>query len=369
MSAIYFHIPFCRRICAYCDFPRYADLRNVDAVVKAMHAELDETTGFLNDPKIRTLYFGGGTPSLLPPSELERFADHASRLYDMSELEETTVEVNPDDIDDDYVRALRRTTVNRVSVGVQSFDDDVLRWMNRRHTSAQAAAAVKRLQDAGFDNITVDIIFGVAGFGDDLAERNLNLLGQLNVQHVSAYHLTVEPSTRFGVLASRGELPVAGEEQSEREYAMIHERLTSEGFEHYEVSNYARAGRRSKHNSSYWHGVGYLGIGTGAHSYDGRVRRWCSQRPDDYVSCRRYGSEVLTDRDRLNERIMTSLRCAEGLDLNSVGRDFGAGQAERLRREAVRLQGFGVVVEDGRIRIPAERMLLSDAVIESLFEV
>ena len=368
MSSVYFHIPFCKRICAYCDFPKSADLRHTDAVVAAMHCELDETRGFLSDRNIRTLYFGGGTPSLLHPSQLQRLADDASLIYGFTQLEEMTVEVNPDDVDRGYVAALRTTDVDRVSVGVQSFDNRVLKFMNRRHTAEAAADAVKRLQDAGFEDITADLIFGIDGFGDEVLRHSLESLLSLGVTHVSAYHLTVEPSTRFARMEARGELRRADEEQSEREFIMIHDVLTAAGFEHYEVSNYALPGFRAKHNSSYWHGEEYLGIGPGAHSFSGRCRRWCEQTPAEYAVRRSYVSETLSERDRFNETVMTSLRCAEGLDTAAVAAAFGSVRAERLLHEAERMSGLGVVVGNGCIRILPERMLVSDAVIGSLFE-
>ena len=370
MSALYLHIPFCKRICAYCDFHRFADLSALGRVVEAMHAEMDETADFLHDREIRTIYFGGGTPSLLPPAELQRFMDHAARIYDLAELEEVTVEVNPDDVTEEFVNELKQTAVNRISVGIQSFDDRLLRLMNRRHDAAQAERSVKRLQDAGYQNITVDLIFGFEGFGDEVTAGDLQHILRLGVQHVSAYHLTIEPDTRLGRMAARGEFFAISDERSERLFNMIHNTLTANGFEHYEVSNYALDGFRSRHNSSYWTGTEYLGIGTGAHSFDGVQRRWCVQRPEEYAAERRYESETLTERDRLNEMIMTSLRRVEGLDMKAVAERFGAARAERLLREARALAGYGVTVagDGSKIEIAPGKMLTSDAVIEQLFE-
>jgi len=369
MSALYFHIPFCKRICAYCDFPKCADLRLMSEAVEAMHRELRDTRDFLHDKTVRTVYFGGGTPSLLPPRELQRFIDTAADIYDLSRVEEITVEVNPDDIDRKYVAELQATDIDRISIGVQSFDDEVLRFMNRRHSAEQAETAVKMLQDAGYGNITVDLIFGIADFGEEHLQCNLDKVCALNVQHVSAYHLTIEPSTRFGRMAARGEMRAIDEERSEREFRLIHDTLTADGFEHYEVSNYACSGCRARHNSSYWTGAEYLGIGAGAHSYDGTVRRWCGQSVAEYVGGCEYGSERLDERDRRNETVMTSLRCVEGIDLAMFAERFGAEYAERLAAEAAKLGGYGVVCDERSIKIPPERMLVSDAAIEMLFDV
>ena len=367
MAAIYFHIPFCKRLCGYCDFYRSVKLKYIPQVVAMMHSELEAEQNFLHDKTIRTIYFGGGTPSLLAPSEIERFIEQVRSLFDCSGLEEVTIEVNPDDITPEYVAELRKTSVNRISMGVQSLDDRCLQFMGRRHSAEQARSAVKMLQAAGYDNISVDVIFGVPGFG--LAELLGTLDGVLamNVQHISAYHLTIEPDTRFGRMAERGEFCEIDDASSESHFNVVRKALTAAGFEHYEVSNYALKGRRSKHNSSYWRNVEYLGIGPGAHSFNGNVRRWCDQPIEEYIGGVEYGSEVLSAKDKLNEYVMTSLRCAEGLSLSKVERDFGENERERLAREAMgeELQSL-VVIEGDTLRIPSEKMLLSDLVIEAL---
>lgn len=368
MSALYIHIPYCKRICAYCDFHRFADLSTAERVVGAMHAEMEEQQSFLHDRALQTLYFGGGTPSLLPPRELQRFIDHARALFDCRQLAEVTVEVNPDDVTPAFAESLARTDINRVSLGIQSFDDRLLRLMNRRHDAAQALRAVELLQRAGFANITADLIFGFEGFGEEVVERDLARIVQLGIQHVSAYHLTIEPSTRLGRMAERGELQPIPDEQSERLFRLVHDRLTEAGFEHYEVSNYALGGFRSQHNSSYWLGTEYLGIGPGAHSYDGKRRRWSQQRPADYADHRRYEEEQLTAADRLNELIMTSLRRAEGLSLPMVAERFGTAQAERIERQARQMAGYGAGVDGGAVKIEPRSWLTSDAVISALFE-
>lgn len=369
MSAVYFHIPFCKRICAYCDFHRFADMRSAADVAEAMERELAETIDFLNDKNVRTVYFGGGTPSLFPPETLQRLIDCTAAVYSLTQGGEITVEVNPDDITARYVKELRHTDINRISIGIQSFDDRVLALMNRRHTAAQAQDAVKRLQDAGYENITADLIFGIDGFGEDVLRHDLQCLLDLGACHVSAYHLTVEPATHFGRMAERGEFKAIDEESSERQFLLIHDTLTAAAFEHYEVSNYALEGRRSQHNSSYWDGTEYIGIGSGAHSFNGEIRRWCRQTPAQYAAKREYEQEVLDERDRFNECIMTSLRRVEGIDLDDIVRRFGEERAARLRSEVQRLEGYGAELRGGRIFIPPERMLTSDAVASSLFEV
>ena len=369
MSGIYFHIPFCKRVCGYCDFARTADMRRRDEVVAAMHRELRERRKFLHNINIGTVYFGGGTPTVLPPAELQRLADTAAECFDLSAVEEWTVEANPDDLNQQYINELRRTQCNRLSIGIQSFDDGCLRMMNRRHTAAQAVEAVKRAQDAGFENISVDLIFGVDGYGGEVLQRNIEQVVALGVQHVSAYHLTVEAGTAFARRVADGRMKVVPEEVSESEYLTLHESLAAAGFEHYEVSNYARHGFRSRHNSAYWQGAEYLGIGAGAHSFDGVRRCWNASTVGEYLAGEGGGEELLTEADRRNEMIMTSLRTAEGLDMRLFAERFGDVEAEKTFEVAKSFLLAGSLVSDnGRLRIPPEKFMVSDSVIEALFD-
>lgn len=369
MAAIYFHIPFCKRLCGYCDFYRSVKLKYIPEVVEAMHGELAEQQQFLHDKTIRTIYFGGGTPSLLAPSEIEQFIEQVRSQFDCSQLEEVTIEVNPDDITPEYIAELRNTSVNRISMGVQSLDDRCLQFMGRRHSAKQAIEAVKMLQEAGYDNISIDVIFGIPNFGVTELVDTLEGILAMNVQHISAYHLTIEENTRFGRMMAKGEFEEIDECSSESHFLWVHRALTAAGYEHYEVSNYALPGYRSRHNSSYWHNVEYLGIGPGAHSYNGEVRRWCEQPIKDYIKGAEYGSEVLSERDKLNEYVMTSLRCVEGISLNKVEQDFGISERKRLEQEAIKTGVSELLINDnGNLRIAPENMLLSDLVIEALIE-
>lgn len=369
MAGLYFHIPFCKRICAYCDFYRSADLRYMSRVVEMMHEELDSSSLFITDHALRTIYFGGGTPSLLHPNQFQRFIVHATEVFDCSGVEEITIEANPDDVTADFVSLLRSTAVNRISLGVQSFNDAELKFMNRRHDSATAVEAVKRLQDAGFDNITIDLIFGVDGYGEDILSYSLSQAVDLGVKHISAYHLTIEPSTTFHRRLCSGRMCEVDEKQSLAEFALIERVLCGAGFEHYEVSNYALPGYRSKHNSSYWQGVQYLGIGPGAHSFNGQQRRWCSQSLEDYISKVVHESEQLTERDHFNEYVMTSLRRAEGLDLKYIKSRFGEKKSNEVIQQAkIWIEQGDLVQNNDSLYMPTHRFMISDAVIETLFE-
>lgn len=369
MAGLYFHIPFCRRICAYCDFYKSVGLGRMEELVAAMHRELEARREYLGGEAVRTRYFGGGTPSLCSPETIAGLLDHAEKLFDCSAAEETTLEANPDDLTPGYLAALRRAGVDRLSIGIQSFDDACLKLMNRRHNAAQAIQAVRSAQSEGYENITVDLIFGVPGFGGDSLRRTLDTALGLGVQHISAYHLTIEPDTAFGRRAARGEFAPVDEAVSEAEYVLVHETLTGAGFDHYEVSNYALPGFRARHNASYWHGVKYLGIGPAAHSFDGRERHWSVDSVEDYLAGTAAEAETLTDRDRFNEYVMTRLRTAEGIDLAEAESLFGTERTARMRRDAEPwIRAGALTAEDGKMAVPAARMLVSDAVIETFFE-
>ena len=371
MAGVYIHIPFCKRLCAYCDFYKSVRLSYLEEVVAAMHRELSERRGYLRDQRIETLYFGGGTPSLLSVEQLAGLKRRVEELFDCSDLGEVTLEANPDDLTAPYLEGLRKAGFNRLSIGVQSFDDEELRWMNRRHTAQRAEEAVREARAAGFENLTLDLIFGVPGFGEEVLRRNLERVLALEPEHISAYHLTIEPDTALGRKEARGELCAVEESISEREYALVHETLTRAGYDHYEISNYARPGFRARHNSAYWQGREYLGIGPAAHSFDGHSRRWSLDTVESYASGGefRFEQELLTERDRLNEYLMTHLRTAEGISFREMGEQFGPEAVARIEKEAepLLLQRLLSSTPEG-LKIPAERFLLSDHLIGMLFE-
>ncbi len=335
-----------------------------------MSRELEREHNFIRDPKVRTIYFGGGTPSLVDPQRIKSLIGQVESLYDVSELSELTLEANPDDITRPYLEALREVGINRLSIGIQSFCDEELRFMNRRHSAQQAIEVVKLAQEVGFDNITIDLIFGVAGFDSSTLGRSVDVALSLGVQHISAYHLTIESGTPFARRLAKGELSVVDESVSEEEFELVRQRLIEGGFEHYEVSNFAKPGFRSRHNSSYWHGVEYLGIGAGAHSFNGSTRRITVESIEDYISGADsiYEIEELTLHDRYNEIVMTSLRCCEGIDLGFVEREFPQSYYVSMMEAAkISLDVNHLRIKDGRLFIPAEHFLLSDSIIESLF--
>lgn len=370
MAGIYIHIPFCKTKCGYCDFYSCTQLELRDGVHDAIMAELSSERSFIGDVPIGTIYFGGGTPSLFQPARLQQIIDHIGQLWDCTGTGEITVEANPDDLTPDYLHRLAATAINRLSIGIQSFDDRHLRFMHRRHSAHTAVEAVRNAQRYGFDNISVDLIYGIPGMGVGEWRSALEKAIDLGVQHISAYHLTVEDGTPFGRLAASGSLTAVDEGVSESQFFMLHDTLTAAGFEHYEVSNFALPGLRARHNASYWRGEPYLGVGPSAHSFNGSVRRSSPPSVESYLGNRthNYIVETLSGTDRYNEFIMTSLRTAEGVDERILEHEFGSELAGRFRTFAEPfLRSGSLVCDRGRWFIPADRFLVSDSVIAALF--
>ncbi len=307
---IYVHVPFCHRKCTYCAFFSKVESAKwkVESYVDALLAEMAQRKEEQAHP-IKTVYFGGGTPSILPIEQMERIVEGLHRCFDLSQMEEMTLEANPEDLTPEYLSALRELGFNRLSIGVQSLDDRVLRMLNRRHTAAQAIAAVEAARTAGFYNISVDFIFGLP----ELSTFNFQL--STLVTHVSAYALTVESGTALAVQVEQGRVALPDEDEVVRQYHELHDQLEAAGFRQYEVSNYARPGFESKHNSRYWDRTPYLGLGPAAHSFDGKRRR--RNNPDGSWS-----QETLTETDAYNELLMTALRTVRGLDLAQVPEQY-----------------------------------------------
>jgi len=344
MAGIYVHFPFCSSRCIYCDF--YARVKaDRKAYLDALEREIEERKDYLKGVPPKTIYFGGGTPSVFSEERLMRVVESLRRNFDLSALEEFTVEVNPDDIDPEKVLALKSIGVTRVSMGVQSFCDNHLKWMHRRHSAGDARAAFHLLQDAGFDNISIDLIFGYDLLTEDEWDFNISEALALQPQHISCYQM-------MGRYAS------GDDEKCEREYRHLMERLSVAGFEHYEVSNYALPGFRSKHNSSYWHRDPYLGLGPGAHSFDGELSRsWNLSDIERYVIDRPYESEELVDDEVFEEEVMLSLRTSEGVS------------AKLLRNEkaVVEMLDEGYIVrQNDRFIVPGDKMFILDWIIARL---
>lgn len=374
MAGVYVHIPFCASRCSYCDFFSTLNLANVgERYVDALIAESLLRCGELQGEPVRTLYLGGGTPSQLPVTLLERLVSGLKGVLDLSALEEFTIEANPDDVTPEWCAALPPLGVNRVSMGVQSFEDSVLRFIGRRHTARQAVDAVSNLRAAGINNISIDLIYGLPGQTIASWTDSVRQALALRPQHISAYGLTYEEGTRLWRQRERGEVVEVPEEQCLEMYRILVDELLAAGYEHYEISNFALPGCHSRHNSSYWDDTPYLGLGAAAHSYDGRIRRYNPHDLQRYIDLVLAGKtaceqEELTRWERYDERVMLGLRTSRGVDAARLREDFGDEAWRHFAREAERHIAAGnlQVSADGRYVLTSEGIMLSDSVMRDL---
>ena len=374
MAGVYVHIPFCASRCSYCDFFSTLQLADMGGpYVEALIAEARLRRGKLHDESIKTLYLGGGTPSQLPLPLLSRLVDGLRGALDLSGVEEFTVEANPDDVTPDWCRAVAALGVNRVSMGVQSFEDPILRLIGRRHTARQAMDAVAHLREAGISNISIDLIFGLPGQTVSSWTASVEQAIALAPQHISAYGLTYEEGTRLWRQRELGEVVEVPEEQCLEMYRILVEDLQAAGYEHYEISNFAQPGYHSRHNSSYWNDTPYLGLGAAAHSYDGKVRKWNPHDLHQYIDKVMAGElpcefEELSRSERYDERVMLGLRTARGVDAERLRDDFGDEAWRYFTREAARHLEAGNLrlTEDGRYVLTRDGIMLSDSIIRDL---
>jgi oxygen-independent coproporphyrinogen-3 oxidase len=373
MAGIYLHIPFCKQACHYCDFHFSTSLRSKEAMLDALHRELSARAFYLENQEIETIYLGGGTPSMLSADELQRLLDVVFKNFRMTSAPEITLEANPDDLTYFKILELKRTPINRLSIGVQSFRDEDLQWMNRAHTSTQADYAVKCAQDRGFDNITIDLIYSVPGLSAQAWQHNIEKALDLEVQHISAYSLTIEPKTVLGNQLAKGELHPAPDEVSEEQFRVLRQMLLRAGFEHYEVSNFCRPGMQSRHNSSYWKGAHYLGVGPSAHSFNGSSRQWNVANNAKYISGITNGNpnfeiEQLSETMRFNEYLMTGLRTQWGIDLSHIQQEFGIDLRQREQTQLMSFLQQGLLIEEeNHIRLTESGLLRADRISSDLF--
>ncbi|MCK9627151.1 MAG: radical SAM family heme chaperone HemW [Bacteroidales bacterium] len=378
MAGIYIHVPFCSRFCNYCDFYSVKQTGRIGAYVESLLCEIEQRRDFFNNcnAKPTTLYIGGGTPSLLSNEQISRITEKVCSCFNIhspQQFREFTVEVNPDDVTSDYLSALHLTGVNRLSMGIQSFDDDDLRWMNRRHDSAMAKEAYSTARHCGFDNISLDLIFGYNLLSEDKWIRNVETMISLKPEHISSYQLGIEKNTKLGAQFASGEYIPLPEDRSYLQYSILQRMLAGAGYIQYEISNFALPGFEAIHNSSYWDYSPYLGLGPSAHSFDGNKRSWNCSNIGKYISALQCGdscseSELLTLNDKFNERVMLSLRKAEGLDIKAIKEMFPADDYNLFVRQLKFSLEKGLVIEDGnKIKIPSDKLFISDGIIRDLF--
>lgn len=372
MAGIYLHIPFCKQACHYCDFHFSTSLKYKDDLLQALVKELHLQKDYLQGQTIETVYFGGGTPSILATEDINLLLDTITQLHTVAANAEITLEANPDDLDKTKIQELRQTPVNRFSIGIQSFFDEDLQWMNRVHRAQEAEASIKRTQDAGFENITIDLIYGYPLLTDMKWKHNLNKVFELQVPHVSAYSMTVEPQTALASFIRNRKQPAMNEQQSAEQFTYLMEAMQTQGFEQYEISNFCKPGQYSKHNSNYWQGVSYLGIGPSAHSYNGAARQWNITNNAKYIESilsNKVPAEIeeLTESNRLNEYIMTSLRTSWGLNLNALDK-IAAGTVAVLNQAALPFFEKGWIVQNqNKITLTQTGKLYADHIAAGLF--
>ena len=375
MAGLYIHIPFCKSRCIYCGFYSTTDTtlrqRYVDAVCQEMISRSEKNEGVNMRTGIQTIYIGGGTPSQLTLGQLGQLLEKARTVFDVDDNAEVTVEVNPDDVTEELAAGLRAIGVNRVSMGAQTFDANRLRFLNRRHTARQVEEAVSLLRQSGFDNISIDLMYG---FPDETLndwQQDIDAVLRLGVEHLSAYCLMIEEGTPLHQWAADNGQWTMDEELERAMYYTLIERLTAAGYEHYELSNFAKPGRRSRHNSSYWKDIPYIGLGAAAHSYDGQCRRWNVSNLLYYIKGIENGQpsfeqEELDEDTHYNDRITVALRTCEGLSLS----ELTDRQKKYLLRSAQRYLDDGLLeLLDGCIKLTRKGLFVSDMVMADLMMV
>lgn len=375
MAGIYIHIPFCRQACNYCNFHFSTSLHYkndfVDALLKEI--ELQARANYLLGQSIETIYFGGGTPSILQIDELQQIMQQLRQYFSIDPSAEITLEANPDDVNDEKLKGWKQLGINRLSIGIQSLFEEDLRWMNRAHTADEAKQVISKARAAGFDSFTVDLIYGTPGLTDEKWLDNLNWVLQQNINHLSCYALTVEEKTPLDKQIRQHQKQDVDPEQQSRQFLLLMDHLQQAGFEHYEISNFAKPGYRSKHNSSYWKGVHYLGLGPSAHSFNGSSRQWNIANNQLYIQSLKQGTisfekEELTATQQLNEYIMTGLRLMEGCDLNYISQKFGNDKSSQLQTEAASFASKGLLtIANDHLILTKEGKLFADSIASDLF--
>jgi oxygen-independent coproporphyrinogen-3 oxidase len=373
MAGLYLHIPFCRQACRYCDFFFSVSVRYVEDFVDSLVMELEHRAEEIPGAVMESLYLGGGTPSVLSGEHLDRILDVVKANYAFSEDSEWTLEGNPDDLSPDYLGKLKELGFNRISIGIQSFHPQDLELMRRSHNSAQAVQSVEDAATAGFETITLDLIYGIPGQSLNAWEENIQRALSLPVLHISAYHLSFETGTVFDHWRKKGRLSPVEEEESLQQYALLREKLLDKGFDHYEISNFAREQKRSRHNLIYWSGKPYLGLGPSAHSFDGHRRSWNVSSLKKYMEGIATGNKVretedLTVEEKYHDYLITALRTRWGADPAYIEARFGQKFSDYFRRkcDSFLVAGSMERVAD-RVVIHPNHWLIADHILRELF--
>ncbi len=372
MFGIYIHIPFCRKACHYCDFHFSTNLSNKTEMVLAIVHELHQRKDFFYNKSVETIYLGGGTPSILSDSELSLIMETIHLEYNVNPEAEVTIECNPEDITLEKLSHFKNLGINRLSIGIQTFNNDVLQFLNRSHSSEQADLAVKLSQDLGFDNITVDLMYALPGSNLDILQSDLDKTTSLEVPHISAYCFTLEEKTVFGKMAKQNKLQKNEDSMEQFHYEKLHKHLINIGYEQYEISNFAQNEKYSRHNTAYWFGRSYLGIGPGAHSFNGRSRQWNISNNALYIqktmqNDMAFEIEILTKNDIFNEGILTSLRTKWGIDVKKLFQQSNIDLFKEKHKEIVNKKNSGLLYQtESNLFLTEKGKLLADAIIVDL---
>lgn len=375
MAGIYIHIPFCRKRCHYCDFFKTTDLSLKSRLLAGIKKELESRASDFSSEEINTVYLGGGTPSVLFIDELKDLLNTIRQNYTVSESAEITMEANPDDLTQAILSAIREVGFNRLSMGVQSFSESDLKLMNRRHGVLQAVQSVKWAKKAGFSNISIDLIYGLPNQNLEEWERNILIATELDVQHISAYHLTYHEGTVFYERLKKGILNELPDELSVQQFEMLIEKLTEAGFEHYEISNFSKPEFYSQHNSSYWKNKKYLGIGPSAHSFDLKSRRWNVSSIEKYLNGVEHDlpfseAEILTEQDRYNDYIITSLRTIWGISEIFINSEFSNSYHIHFQNSVNKFLSSGhLIFESGIATLNRKGLFISDQIMSDFMVV
>ena len=373
MAGLYLHIPFCRKACHYCNFHFSTDLSYVERMVNAICDEIELTADYLQVDTLETIYFGGGTPSVLSPNQLNRILSKVHNHYTITNNVEVTFEANPEDLTLEYCKELKSVGINRLSVGLQSFIADDLSFMNRSHDLNQARTALQHVRLANIDQLCTDLMFGLINSNMNQWQNNLSELVKYEPDHISCYNLTIEEQTAFHKWNRQGKIKILEETLQFDQFIQAHEFLTGQGYDHYEISNFSLPGCRSRHNSAYWDHAKYLGVGPGAHSFDGTTRSWNPSNNQKYLRSIEEGTltkeeEVLSDQNLYNETIMLCLRQAKGIKVSEVSTTFDNRIMQHFKLQADKLIMQGLLIDDDtHYRLGIDNWYLADHISEQLF--
>ena len=375
MAGIYIHIPFCKTRCIYCDFYSTTRSELKSQYIRALCRELTERKEYLKGEAVETIYFGGGTPSQFSEEDFNEVFKTIELVYGMREATEITLEANPDDLTEEYIGMLHTLPFNRISMGIQTFDDATLQLLNRRHNATQAIEAVKRCRQAGFQNISIDLIYGLPGETEQRWAQDLQQAVSLDVEHNSAYHLIYEEGTPLYKMLQQHSVSQVDEDSSLNFFSTLIDTLSAAGYEHYEISNFCKPEMYSRHNTSYWQGIPYLGCGPSAHSFDGDSREWNVASLNQYLSSieqgqRQHETEQLNTQNRYNEYIITGLRTMWGISTEELKKKFGDRLWKYCLEQAKPYLGNGKLeLHNDRLKLTREGIFISDGIMSDLLEI